>query len=260
MSVRRFVNTKIWADAWIESLDPIEKLVWLYLLTNDYTNMLGIYQVSMKRIIFETGLTKTQIIKALKGFESVRKAFYWFDEWIFLPNWIKNQSMNPNMLRSATESFKALPKHLIDKLKENGFEGFESLSNGLPILSNIEVEDELNGKEEDESQSERGVGETWRSDFSIYRSECKTAYRAFVNDERLMAEQSRLNPNVNVPLSIEKGFTNFWGTEAGWKHKKKSKTVEIDWRSTIINSIEKNKVYFTREQQVELTKKTKLDI
>jgi len=153
MSVRRFVNTKIWADAWIESLDPIEKLVWLYLLTNDYTNMLGIYQVSMKRIIFETGLTKTQIIKALKGFESVRKAFYWFDEWIFLPNWIKNQSMNPNMLRSATENFKVLPKHLIDKLKENGFEGFESLSNGLPTLRNIEVEDEVEIEDEGEKPS-----------------------------------------------------------------------------------------------------------
>jgi hypothetical protein len=156
MSVRRFINTKVWSDAWIESLDPIEKLVWLYLLTNDYTNMLGIYQVSMKRIIFETGLTQTQITKALKGFESVRKAFYWFDEWIFLPNWIKNQSMNPNMLRSATENFKVLPKHLIDKLKDNGFEGFESLSNGLPTLRNIEVEyeDEIEDESKDEDESE----------------------------------------------------------------------------------------------------------
>jgi hypothetical protein len=69
-----------------------------------------------------------------------------------------------------------------------------------------------------------------------------------VNNEKLMAEQSRLNPNVNVPLSIEKGFTNFWGTEAGWKHKRKSKSVEIDWRTTIVNSISLNKVYFTKQE------------
>ena len=89
---------------------------------------------------------------------------------------------------------------------------------------------------------------SWRSDFKIYLSECKDAYRTFVNNERLMAEQARLNPGINVPLSIEKGFTNFWGTEAGWKHKKKSKSTDINWKLTIINSISMNKVYFTKQE------------
>ena len=111
-----------------------------------------------------------------------------------------------------------------------------------------------------EKKSKEEDIKTWRSDFSIYLSECKTAYRSFVSNEKLMAEQARLNPGINVPLSIEKGFVNFWGTEAGWKNKKAAKSVEIDWKRTIVNSIEKNKTYFTREQQVELTKKLKLDI
>lgn len=140
MSVKRSINTGIWSDTWVETLTPIEKLVWFYLLTNSYTNMLGIYKVSIKRIIFETGLTQSQIINALKGFERLRKAFYLFDEWIFLPNWIKNQSMNSNMIKSAIETYTHLPKELNDKLLSIGFESFESLSNGYQSLPNIEVE------------------------------------------------------------------------------------------------------------------------
>jgi hypothetical protein len=62
----------------------------------------------------------------------------------------------------------------------------------------------------------------------------------------LMKDQIRLNPGVDVRLSIEKGYKNFWGTEAGWKHKKKNRSKDIDWRSTIINSISLNKVYLPK--------------
>ena len=39
-----------------------------------------------------------------------------------------------------------------------------------------------------------------------------------------MKTQERLNPNIDVKLSLEKGYVNFWGTEAGWIHKKKSRS------------------------------------
>lgn len=104
---------------------------------------------------------------------------------------------------------------------------------------------------------EGGMGgeKLWRNDFETYLAECKEAYKRFYTDKKFIAEQERLNPNVNIKLSIEKGFVNFWGTEAGWKHKKKSRAVVIDWRSTIINSIDLNKVWINRkDQQQEPTK------
>jgi len=93
---------------------------------------------------------------------------------------------------------------------------------------------------------------SWKDDFNIYLTECKKSYHQYYNDEQFIVAQSKLNPNVNVKLSITKGFENFWGTEAGWKHKKKSRIKEIDWRQTIINSIEMNKVYYTK-QELEFT-------
>ena len=88
----------------------------------------------------------------------------------------------------------------------------------------------------------------WRDDFDVYLSECKLAYEKFMTDTELLKTQQRLNPGINIKLSIEKGFINFWGTEAGWKFKKGKKSKEINWKSTIINSISMNKVYYTKQE------------
>ena len=89
---------------------------------------------------------------------------------------------------------------------------------------------------------------TWRDSFDVYLTECKKGYELFMNDIELLKTQQRLNPGINVKLSIEKGFINFWGTEAGWKFKKGKKSKEINWQSTIINSISMNKVYYTKQE------------
>jgi len=109
-----------------------------------------------------------------------------------------------------------------------------------------------NNKEEEEYKEVDTNVSTWRDDFDIYLKECKSEYSRLYSDQSFISEQSRLNPNVNIKLSIEKGYTNFWGTELGWKHKKKSKSKEIDWKATIINSIEMNKVYYTRDELANL--------
>jgi hypothetical protein len=104
-----------------------------------------------------------------------------------------------------------------------------------------------NNKQEEEEYKEKN-NTNWRSDFSIYLSECKLAYKSFMEDVELLKTQQRLNPRINIKLSIEKGYVNFWGTEGGWKFKKGKRSKEINWKSTIINSIGMNKVYYTKEE------------
>lgn len=89
---------------------------------------------------------------------------------------------------------------------------------------------------------------TWQDNFILYMSECKLGYKKFMEDTELLKTQQRLNPGINIKLSIEKGFINFWGTELGWKHKKLKRSKDIDWKSTIINSISMNKVYYTKQE------------
>lgn len=89
----------------------------------------------------------------------------------------------------------------------------------------------------------------WRDDFLVYLNDCRIGYESFMTNPELLKIQQKLNPGVNIKLTIEKGFTNYWSTEDGWINKKQSKSKEINWKRTIINSINQfNKVYYTKQE------------
>lgn len=97
-----------------------------------------------------------------------------------------------------------------------------------------------------DSESDTHI-KTWRNDLDTYLAECKAQYMALVDDAGFVCEQERYYPNVDIRLSLEKAYMNFWGTEAGWKHKKGKKAKDINWKLTFINAIEKNKVWKPRQ-------------
>lgn len=142
MDIRRSVTCSFWMDDWVEQLNPSQKLLFLYLLTNPSSNILGIYKISFQRMSFETGLDRGTIEKALKGFESVKKVFY-YDGYIILANHLKHQSLNTNMKVNVYNDYKELPNSLKDRLNINALKDFESLSKGLATLRKIEIEIEI---------------------------------------------------------------------------------------------------------------------
>ena len=90
---------------------------------------------------------------------------------------------------------------------------------------------------------------TWRNNFKIYKSIVEKAYNDILSDSVEMEKQSKFYPNVDIKLSLEKSIHNFWGAQAGWVHKKKKRVKEIDMRSTLINNIDKSKVYYQRAEK-----------
>jgi len=88
----------------------------------------------------------------------------------------------------------------------------------------------------------------WRTNFGVYKKELDLAFKTLSLDTNFIAEQERFNPNLDIKLSMEKAVVNFWGTEAGWKYKKKSKTNDLDWKRTLTNAIDMNKVYKQKGQ------------
>ena len=100
MSKLRSINTHFWEDNYIIDLDPIEKLLFLYLLSNPQTNMLGIYELHLRRISFDTGIDKDMVLKIFDRFTEANKAKY-VDGYVILQNFIKHQSYNGNMETSA---------------------------------------------------------------------------------------------------------------------------------------------------------------
>jgi hypothetical protein len=170
MDLRRSVNTRIWADEWFEGLSRDEKLLWLYLLTNQYTNMLGIYEVSMSRISFETGITRETLSKAFERFQREGKAFYICNRFVFLVNWLKNQSMNTNMEKNARTSLENLPDDVLSALSIMHMESFESLSKGLVMLPEIEREKEIeNGNRKLKVKAESGYPPDFDLAWELYK-------------------------------------------------------------------------------------------
>ncbi len=150
---RRSVNTRFWDDPFVEDLSPGEKLLFLYLLTSPLTNLLGIYEITIRRIIYDTGLTKEQIQKGLERFGKARKAFF-VDNYVVLPNWLKNQSLNKNMRVAVASEFDALPKEIKDSILGNDSKGLGNDLKGFQTIVEClekyerEIEDEIEGEGE----------------------------------------------------------------------------------------------------------------
>ncbi len=72
----RILYTKFWQDPYILSLNPTERLMFVYLLTNQYRGLSDVYEVSDPVIQLETGLNSTQIKKIKKKFQEDRKFIF----------------------------------------------------------------------------------------------------------------------------------------------------------------------------------------
>ena len=109
MAKQRYINTRFWIDDYISNLDPIEKLMFLYLLSNQYTEISGVYEIPLKTIATDTGLDKEMVIKIIKRFEKEKKVKY-KDGWIAISNFIKHQSAeNPKIKRGIELSLSLCP-------------------------------------------------------------------------------------------------------------------------------------------------------
>lgn len=124
MAKSRYVKDSMRSDNWFIDLDVPEKLLFTYLLTNDKVGLCGVYELSLKKIGWETGIDMATITKALKAFESLWKVCYrnW---WIMIANFLKNQSMNDNMVKGAKREAESISNEIW--LSFADFKAFESI-------------------------------------------------------------------------------------------------------------------------------------
>lgn len=110
MAKERMINTRIWSDTWVSGLDPLEKLLFLYFLTNTYTNISGIYELPMKVAAVETGIDPSMFEKMLPHLEP--KIIYKHG-WVILPNFPKYQNIeNPKIMAGIQRELAEVPKEI----------------------------------------------------------------------------------------------------------------------------------------------------
>ena len=90
MATQRYISTSFWDDEWIQTLDPSEKLLYLYLMTNPLTTISGAYKISLRRMVFDTGFNDDTVKRILDKFQAKKKAYH-YHEYMILPSWPKHQ-------------------------------------------------------------------------------------------------------------------------------------------------------------------------
>lgn len=114
MAKHRYINTHFWKDNYIINLDPTEKLVYLYLLTNPLTNIAGIYEINLREIAYDTGIIKEIIDTILKRFERDNKLKY-CGGYIIVKNHLKHQDFkSPKIQSGIAEIINALPEEILE--------------------------------------------------------------------------------------------------------------------------------------------------
>lgn len=119
MSVQRFIATSFWDDDWVQSLRPLEKLLYLYLLTNPLTTIAGIYKITLRRMNFDTGIPEGDIEAALCSFSSDGKAFFNLG-YIVIPAWPAHQRLDdrPTLRKGVDAILDSLSPEMLNYLRE----------------------------------------------------------------------------------------------------------------------------------------------
>jgi hypothetical protein len=102
----RIIQTRFWDDEFVSECSLYTQHLYIYLLTSQYINICGIFQLPVKKILYETKLTEKQFEIAEQELFQADKV-YFFKGWVY----VKNAMKNNNYVRSA-DNQKACDKEL----------------------------------------------------------------------------------------------------------------------------------------------------
>lgn len=115
MAKNRYVNTRFWEDPYIARLSPSEKLVFLYLLTSPLANISGVFEMPIRRAVFDTGLSMQDFSAALERFEADSKIIR-YGEWVGIVNFVKHQKPNPKVRIGIAMELRKVPSQILERL------------------------------------------------------------------------------------------------------------------------------------------------
>ncbi|MCK4377687.1 MAG: hypothetical protein KAV97_05700 [Actinomycetia bacterium] len=68
----RYIQCRFWQEPGVETWSIDEKYFYLYLLTNPNTTQCGVYNISIRRMSFNTGYDKKKVEQLIKKFTELK--------------------------------------------------------------------------------------------------------------------------------------------------------------------------------------------
>lgn len=114
---QRYINTRFWNDNYVSEKDPIEKLVFIYFLTNEHTNISGVYELPLKIMSVETGIEISMLNKIIPR---LKEKVSYLDGKVIIKNFIKHQeTKSANVMTGIVNCLKEFDikwlKNIVDK-------------------------------------------------------------------------------------------------------------------------------------------------
>ena len=110
----RKISVSMWDDVWFVELSKDAKLLFIYLVTNSMCNQAGMYVISMKKLEFETGISRDRITSLFEELQD-KVEFFEKDRVVWVKNFSRYQTTNKFFLISAIKSIKLLPQKYLER-------------------------------------------------------------------------------------------------------------------------------------------------
>ena len=106
----RIIQTRFWDDEFIAEASKDTRYLYVYLLTCQYINISGIFQLSERKIQFETGLTPKEYENAMQELQKNEKAFF-YSGWVYMVNARKNNNYenSPKNITACEKELERVP-------------------------------------------------------------------------------------------------------------------------------------------------------
>lgn len=246
---KRFIDTGLFDDSWFMDLSKDGKIVWLYLITK--CDHAGIIEINEKLLKMQTGVSSWVKVRGELSdrIVNIRGGYYFIPKFIIFqyPKFPQsNVNQQTGAIKRLTEFGLFANGQLID---------YQTL-NTSPTLTQDLAKSYGNGNDSvDGNIIEKVI--TWRDDFEVYLNEAKDEFQKAVDDKKFIQELQYFYPSLDIVKTIYNSWKKFWGNERGWKHKKKSKSDNLDWRLTIRNAVAlpSNKIYYTKQELAEIERR-----
>lgn len=204
MAQFRNIKCKTWSDNWFTELSSEQKLLWLFLLTNQYVHNSGIYEIPRTWLATMSGVAQADEI--LEQFIQEGKVEY-KEGWLFIRNFLLYQNLN-----SLRPDKDGVVKEIVNFLRDNpkvialfGLQEHEIYSNLL-----VSLRDPQGGEGGTPPGGGGDPSGTRRSSSSTnaIASTSPTRARAFNNsdpvDQVIQVFKAELNPTLDFDDSTER--------------------------------------------------------
>lgn len=108
----RILHTKLWEDDYFNNLTTAEKLLFIYLITNEKVDIIEVYEITTRKIMFDTGLSDETVRNAKNKIAESGKILF-NGNYVLLRNAGKYQNFTGKSNETAkTKSFGNLPTEI----------------------------------------------------------------------------------------------------------------------------------------------------